>query len=221
MVKSLLSINQKLFLDFFSEEKTLHNFFYFTGGTALSEYYLQHRYSEDLDFFSYKEFDVKDVTITLQARKRKFKNPKIEYKQSFNRNIYQLIYPDNTFLKVEFTYFPFTRVNSLRKENNIEIDSLIDVAVNKIFTIYQNPRGRDYFDLYSILMKDQALTFERLTALARIKFDTSIDYLQMGTNLIKVLNMKDDPIMKKKVDSKTIEKFFLSLAKNLKNKFIQ
>lgn len=221
MVKSLLSINQKLFLDFFSEEKALHNFFYFTGGTALSEYYLQHRYSEDLDFFSYKEFDVKDVTLMLQAQKRKYKNPKIEYKQSFNRNIYQLIYPNNTFLKVEFTYFPFTRVDSLRKENNIEIDSLIDIAVNKVFTIYQNPRGRDYFDLYSILKMDQTLTFEKLTALARIKFDTSIDYLQMGANLIKVLKMKDDPIMKKKVDSKTIEEFFLNLAKNLKNKFIR
>lgn len=220
MVKSLLSINQKLFLDFFSEEKALHNFFYFTGGTALSEYYLQHRYSEDLDFFSYKEFDVKDVTLTLQTQKRKFRNPKIEYNQSFNRNIYQLIYPKSIFLKVEFTYFPFTRIDTLKKENSIEIDSLIDIAVNKLFTIYQNPRGRDYFDLYSILKKDKTFSFEKLIELARNKFDTSIDYLQLGVNLIKVAGMKDDPIIGNDVDFKKIESFFFHLAKNLKNKFI-
>ena len=31
------------------------------------------------------------------------------------------------------------------------IDSLIDIATNKIFTIYQNPRSRDFIDLYLIL----------------------------------------------------------------------
>ncbi|MDR1696214.1 MAG: nucleotidyl transferase AbiEii/AbiGii toxin family protein [Endomicrobium sp.] len=29
----------------------MYGSFYFSGGTALSEYYLRHRYSEDLDFF--------------------------------------------------------------------------------------------------------------------------------------------------------------------------
>ena len=31
--------------------------FYLTGGTALSAYYLQHRISDDLDFFSGEEID--------------------------------------------------------------------------------------------------------------------------------------------------------------------
>ena len=44
MAKNPLSFNQKLFLDFVSEEKTINDLFYFTGGTALSEFYLQHRY---------------------------------------------------------------------------------------------------------------------------------------------------------------------------------
>ena len=30
----------------------LKSSFYLTGGTALAAYYLQHRYSEDLDFFT-------------------------------------------------------------------------------------------------------------------------------------------------------------------------
>jgi len=221
MVKSLLSANQKLFLNFISGEKTIYNSFYLTGGTALSEFYLQHRYSEDLDFFTEEEFEIKDVTLMLQSKRKRFGNPKLEFKQSFNRNIYQLIYPNNQFLKVEFTYYPFKRIDSRKKENNIEIDSLIDIAVNKIFTIYQNPRGRDYFDLYFIFRKDKIFSFENLIKLARIKFETSIDYLQLGTNLIKVVNMKDDPIVKNIVDIKTVENFFLNEAKKLKKELIK
>jgi len=220
MAKTPLSFNQKLFLDFVSEEKTINDLFYFTGGTALSEFYLQHRYSEDLDFFSEEEFEIKDITLLLQSKRKKFGNPKIEFKQSFNRNIYQLIYLKNQFLKVEFTYFPFKRIDSRNKENNIKIDSLIDIAVNKVFTIYQNPRGRDYFDLFFIFKKEKTLSFENLIKLARIKFDTNIDYLQLGTNLIKVVKMKDDPIIKSVIDITAVENFFLNMAKKLKNEFI-
>lgn len=221
MAKSLLSFNQKRFLDFVSQEKTIKDLFYFTGGTALSEFYLQHRYSEDLDFFSEEEFEIKDVTVLLQTKRKKFGNPKIEFKRSFNRNIYQLIYPKNQYLKVEFTYFPFKRIDLRKKENNIEIDSLIDMAVNKVFTIYQNPRGRDYFDLYFILKKDASLSLDKLIKLARSKFDTNIDYLQLGTNLIRVINMKDDPIIKNTVNLTMLENFFLNEAKKIKNKLIQ
>lgn len=221
MAKSLLSPNQKLFLDFIVKEKSINDSFYLTGGTALSEFYLQHRYSEDLDFFSEKEFEIKDITLLLLSKIKRFGYPKIEYKQSFNRNIYQLIYPKNLFLKVEFTYFPFKRIDSRKNKNNIKIDSLIDIAVNKIFTIYQNPRGRDYFDLYFIFKKNKTFSFEDLIKLARIKFDTSIDYLQLGTNLIKSVNMKDDPIVKSVVDTKTVENFFLNEAKKLKKKVIK
>lgn len=34
--------------------------FYLTGGTALSEFYLQHRYSDDLDFFTRKDEPLQD-----------------------------------------------------------------------------------------------------------------------------------------------------------------
>lgn len=35
----------------------LASHFYFSGGTALSHYYLQHRFSEDLDFFNHGAFN--------------------------------------------------------------------------------------------------------------------------------------------------------------------
>ena len=44
---------QDKFLIFLEEH--YKNFFYLTGGTALSRFYYQHRYSEDLDFFTMTE----------------------------------------------------------------------------------------------------------------------------------------------------------------------
>src|SRR3989344_3305927 len=155
MTKSLLSAKQKQFLNFIASEKKIFQPFYLTGGTVLSEYYLKHRYSEDLDFFSESEFESRDITLFLKSNKKKFGNPAIDFTQSFNRNIYQLLYPQNKVLKVEFTYFPFKRIEKGLKVNNISIDSLLDITVNKLFTIHQNPRGRDYFDLYAINRKKE------------------------------------------------------------------
>ena len=45
---------QDRFLKFFNDQN--QGRFYLTGGTALSRFYYQHRYSEDLDFFSTAEF---------------------------------------------------------------------------------------------------------------------------------------------------------------------
>ena len=49
--------------------------FYLTGGTALSRFYYQHRYSEDLDFFSGAELNnFREVLIKIldAARQKKF-----------------------------------------------------------------------------------------------------------------------------------------------------
>ena len=48
----------------------LSKHFYFSGGTALAHYYLQHRYSEDLDFFSVQEIDVQSVSHFSTGYKR-------------------------------------------------------------------------------------------------------------------------------------------------------
>lgn len=103
----------------------------------------------------------------------------------------------------------------------MSIDSLKDIAVNKLFTIYQKPRGRDFYDLYFIFKKQPELTLEKLIKLARIKFDFNIDILQLGTNLTKSKLISDDPILKKKINQLFIKDFFLNEAKKLKNNFIK
>ena len=221
MNKTILSSKQKQFLDLFITFDELRKKFYLTGGTCLSEFYLKHRYSEDLDFFSEKEVDHLLINTFLKKSKKKLGYQKIDFQKSFNRNIYQLIFDKKNFLKVEFTYFPFEPVEKRIKKDGLFIDSLKDIAVNKIFTIIQNPRGRDYFDLFFILKKTK-WDFDNLLKLIRIKFDYQIDYLNVGTQLIRFSDFKDDPILiDKTINFEEIEVFFNDLAKKLKKRILK
>jgi len=62
----------------------------------------------------------------------------------------------------------------------LEVESLFDIAVNKIFTIYQKPRSRDFIDIYFIL-KEKNWFVADLLKNAKIKFDWHIDPTQLGT----------------------------------------
>jgi predicted nucleotidyltransferase component of viral defense system len=213
-VSSLLSKNQIDILSLLSNEKLIVDSFYFSGGTALAEFYLQHRLSEDLDFFSEKEFDPIFITSTFKKIQDNARIVKINYEQSFNRNLFFLEFESDT-VKTEFTYFPFTRIESKKKFGNLCVDSLIDIAVNKIFTIYQKPRSGDFIDLYCILLQEKSWTIDELAEKAQIKFDNHIDPIQLSGQFVKAEVLKDYPNMIREVDEKEWQGFFIREAKRL------
>lgn len=75
--------------------------FYFTGGTALSAVYLHHRLSEDLDFFSEKQFDNLSILNLLTSWGKKY-NFKFLLKENEVVKIYLLEFSDREALKVDF-----------------------------------------------------------------------------------------------------------------------
>ncbi|MDP2630997.1 MAG: nucleotidyl transferase AbiEii/AbiGii toxin family protein [Candidatus Uhrbacteria bacterium] len=150
---SILSVNQQRLLTLLSEDEHICQTFYLSGGTALAEFYLHHRFSEDLDFFSEEEFESEGVSAVLKKIQKAAGVLSVRYEQSFNRNLFFLELEKDE-IKTEFTYFPFPRMEQKKKIGNLSIDSLIDIAVNKIFTIYQKPRSRDYIDLYFIMKRE-------------------------------------------------------------------
>ena len=214
MTKDLLTKHQVEFLDFVGKQPQLCGHFYFSGGTALSAFYLHHRFSEDLDFFSENEFDAGELNLFLLARKNDFSARSLQYQQSFNRNLFFLEFEDKSSLKVEFTWYPFTRLEKGQTLGGLQIDSVLDIAVNKVFTLTQQVRGRDYVDLFEIHRK-YAFDFKKLLKLARGKFDYPINTLQLGKNLVKVTTFHDDPILLKNIDKREVEDYFLQLAKEL------
>ena len=217
----ILSTNQRNLLAIISKDKLICDNFYLTGGTALAEFYLRHRLSEDLDFFSENEFEPQDISIFFKKVKKEGKIRKVEYQQSFNRNLFFLNLIDGDKIKAEFTYFPFARIEKKEKIGNLHIDSLLDIAVNKVFTIYQNPRSRDFIDLYFILKKDKNLSLNDLVKKTQIKFDNYLEPIQLGAQYIKVKELKDFPRMLIDIKKDVWQDFFINEAKKLSTKILK
>ena len=55
MEKTILTPKQLEFLELVKIEPEITKRFYLTGGTALAEFYLKHRLSEDIDLFTEEE----------------------------------------------------------------------------------------------------------------------------------------------------------------------
>lgn len=214
MAKTILTDKQILLLGLISQQKDIVNNFYLSGGTALAEYYLQHRLSEDLDFFSLEEVDPMNIQVSLKSFQKEAGIDKIDFQQSFNRNLFFLHYKDGV-IKTEFTYYPFTQIEEPQIIGGIKVDSLIDIAANKTFTIYQQPSSRHFIDLY-LIIKTKGWKFRDLMQKAHAKFDSPIDPIQMGQQLLKVTELLDLPTMITELPEKEWQDFWIQEAKNLK-----
>ena len=215
MAKPILSKTQEAFLSLFSKNQKLASRFYLTGGTALSAWYIPYRYSEDLDFFSEQEFEIQEIIVFLKSRKDAVGYSTIDIQTSINRNIVQLLFRQDI-LKLEFTFFPFPNLETPSIQRGVRVDSLKDIAVNKLFTLYQKPRSRDYFDLFMIQRKfELPLTF--LVKNAKVKFDWHVDPLQLGSRFLEVRELKDYPKLITKINPHDVEDYFVGEAKNLRD----
>jgi len=220
IVKTILTQNQKNVLDIISQDKDICRNFYLTGGTALAEYYMNHRLSEDLDFFTEQEFNPQAIFVFFKKNQTKIGIKRIDFQSSFNRNLFFLYLNNQEVIKTEFTYFPFPRIEKKTKKGCLFIDSLIDIATNKIFTIYQKPRSRDLIDLYLIL-KETNWKIEDLIKKAKAKFDWHIDYLELGSKFLLAKKVKDYPKMTIRLNSSVWQDFFIREAKKFKNKVLK
>lgn len=220
MNPEILNSRQLIFLEEFGRDTFLKENFYLTGGTALAAFYLGHRYSEDLDFFSEKEFDNLGIDIFLKKIQSRVGYAKVDFQKSLNRNLFFLIFGDGKVLKTEFTFFPFTRIERAVDRLGLQVDSLLDIGVNKLFTIYQRTQARDFIDLYFIC-KEKKLTIEELVKGAHLKFDWHIDLLQLGTQFTKAKEAPDYPRMITAIKDSEWQNFFVAEAIKLKGKILK
>jgi len=218
MVKTILSEPQQFILNLLFAKPGISRNFYLSGGTALAEYYLHHRYSEDLDFFALEEVDTMAIQTILKSISQEAKIKSIDFQQSFNRNLF-FLHLGSEVIKTEFTYYPFTQVETPQTIDHIRIDSLIDIAVNKTFTLYQKPRSRDFIDLY-LIMKNQGWVLNDLRKKARAKFDTPVDPLQLAQQLLEATNVKDYPRMVAPLKPQEWISFWEKEANNLKSEVL-
>ena len=122
------------------------NEFYLTGGTCLSRFYVEKRYSDDLDFFTNNSqrysFAIKNIKLALQA---KFSlSVEVETKD-FTR------FKINDLLQIDFVNdIAFRYKNVVVNDNNYIIDNIENILSNKITAIIGRDNPKDVFDIYLI-----------------------------------------------------------------------
>lgn len=214
---TIINAKQKLLLNEFSKNQLLSNNFYFTGGTALSLFYLKHRVSVDLDFFSPKLFDnkilVEEVTLWAEKYRCSLQHIPIE-----NTNIFNFRFPSGDNVKMDFSLYAKKQIEEPKIIKGIKVDSLIDIAVNKLFTIEQRTAVKDFVDLYFLLKK---FTIWDLIEGVRIKYQIEYEPTVLGSDLMKVEEFEYLPKMIKPLTLETLKSFFRQKAKELGMKSVE
>lgn len=221
MGKTILTPKQLNFLELAASEKQITKRFYLTGGTALSEFYLKHRLSEDLDFFTETaEVEPGVVEPFLHKISPQLTVVDIKHTQFLGLFSYVLIFKDHSQLKVDFNYYPFPRIDKGVKFKDIDIDSIYDIAANKLHTLFMKPRARDYVDLYFIV-KEKRYTIEKLILDAKAKFDWHIDRVNLASQFLRAKDFTDYPRMLVPFGQKDMEEYFLDEAKKLEKEIFK
>lgn len=125
---------------------------------------------------------------------------------------YKLIFKNKEELKVDFNYYPFPRIEKGKKYGDLEIDSIYDIAVNKVHTMFMRTRSRDFVDIYFI-MKSIDYTLDQLIRDAKVKFDWHIDQATLASQFIKVKEIEDLPTILASFNRKDMDNFFYNWPK--------
>lgn len=209
--KSILTPFQKEVFLTVVEEKLIRDNFYFSGGTALAEFYLKHRYSEDLDFFTDREFSYPQIIAMLKPQMDNLGVDGFESRSAGGAKLFFLKKADQTKLKVEFNYFPFKRLKKGQEFHRVAIDSLLDIAVNKLNAILSRQHARDYIDLYFIF-KSKAFSWSEIIIGVKEKFSWQIDLLDLATRIDQIDRLHDYPKMIKQFSRAEMINFYKNQA---------
>jgi hypothetical protein len=206
----ILTPDQHTVIGLLSKHPELSKQFYLSGGTALAVYYLHHRISDDLDFFTDGDVPLATVTEFMQETKAAVHATKLDYEHLFDRHIFTI--HATPALKVEFTKYPFPRMAPLQKKDGIFVDSLLDIAINKLFALFDRNEPKDFVDLYFLL---QTFALPTLIKGVHKKFDFAIAPLTLGAELLKVRHLTMMPRMRAALTREEITAFFEQEASRL------
>ncbi len=176
----------------------------------MSAFYLQHRLSEDLDFFTERDVGAEEVVAFVKSLPGLID---VQYERKYERKIFLLRYPDARMMKIEFTKYPFSLLEAGPVIEGIQVDSLTDILVNKLIAMTDRRDAKDYVDLYCAFRKHPELDLQHFVERVELKFGVKgVPYILRGRFLeplppLGVLKMGAD------LDMEDIAQFFIRQAK--------
>lgn len=184
--------------------------FFLTGGSALSIFYLDHRFSYDLDFFTRKDIDWNylerlfiAVVIEINAEYSSITKAPFFHRYEIKRNHYR-----------EIIDFVIEKVPQIDEEKNkfgiITVDTQLEIGINKICTLLSRTELKDLIDLYFLTKKGFKIkeNIER----ARQK-DSGVEPAIISWLISQFKISKLPDYMIKKLSRKELEEFMSYLKK--------
>jgi predicted nucleotidyltransferase component of viral defense system len=140
--KELYSLQDKVLAVIFQEQSE----FYLTGGTCLSRFYIEKRYSDDLDFFTNQSprysFEIKKIKKALEEN---FQLTTEVQSKDFTR------FKVDGLLQLDFVNdISFRYKDVVVDENNYLLDNIENILSNKITAVIGRDNPKDIFDIYLI-----------------------------------------------------------------------
>lgn len=195
------------------------SFFCLTGGTALTEFYLGHRRSYDLDFFtSERDLIIPFTKVVEENLLRK------QYTLSVIRRFESFVEleanKEGESVGIHFAYdSPFRLEEPQLSDLGVKINSYRDLIVDKLLTFFGRWKHRDAIDLFFILRTEP---IEALMEMAKQK-DPGFDLYWFSVALKEVDKFPDEiaqwPVdMLVEVNARDLKSKFLSLAREIMDK---
>lgn len=190
---------------------------YFTGGSALSAYYLHHRLSEDLDFFTPAEDMIQLISRKLLQSLEK-KGIKVEMVRNFKSFVEMITRRGSESMKVQIALDSPYRLERTKEIDGVRVDSLIDIAAGKMLALFGRAAERDFVDIY-FLIKEGKLNLDELINKASEK-DPGMDkyYLAIAFEQVRELPDTSEELklkLLKPLDVKELKRLFIEKAVQL------
>lgn len=160
--------------------------FYLTGGTALAHFYLKHRRSNDLDFFTSTEEIINPFSRRFEE-KFKTLGMVVQRQRGFASFVELLVHKDKESTIVQFALdaaFRFEPTRTFSEYPLLRVDGLVDIASNKALALFGRATLRDFIDLYTLVRKNH-FQQEELLDKAKKK-DPGFDLYWFGVALERI-----------------------------------
>lgn len=194
--------------------------FYLTGGTALTEFYLGHRLSFDLDLFTSDQELIPPISYQIEKLCIAY-GLEIAIIRRFASYAEFVVSRGADSVKVDLALdSPFRFSPPIESEMGVLVNDLQDLQVDKLLAYYGRAEPRDAVDLYFIL---QHYSVDELLELAAKK-DPGFDLYWFAIALNRTESFPDEierwPVkMLQPVSALDLKHFFYDLALRLMNKF--
>jgi len=213
--KGLLTLTQRAFLAVFSALPDQEHF-YLTGGTCLAEFYLGHRLSQDLDFFTGEGGLILPFSHRLEAAARSG-GFDVTVTRRFASFIEFLIGKGEGQTRVDLALdTPFRFEPPLLSEYGVWVNGWPDLLADKVLAYFGRAEPRDAVDLYFLLQEESP---DRLLKMAAQK-DPGFDLYWFAVALNRAADFPDElerwPVqMQRPFDPRDLKDTFQRLALNL------